>query len=185
MRTAIDMAPQSGSGRLPAAALELFRRNGYERSTLAEIAGEAGLTERQLQEEFATKEALVAELTRPMLHGLDSLVRTAADTDSYDPDELAKILGAYLGVLVEHRELIDVLLGDPTAADCPAVGRLRGGLAVLRDELAGPAGGLDERIRASSALGAVQRAVADFTDLELLDCRAVIIEAAVAILVAR
>lgn len=177
------MPTERGAGRIPAAAMERFARSGYARTTLSTIATGAGVTEAQVQDAFGTKEALVAELTRPLLERLEALVRTARDADNDDPHEVAEILGGYLAMLVEHRQPVEVLLGDPTAAVCPAVVRLRSGLTRLRDELAGPAGGLDTRIRASSALGAVQQAVADSSDVELLATRVVIIQTAAAILV--
>lgn len=174
--------PTERDARIVAAALARFTRSGYERTTLGDIARAAGLTEVEMHDSFVTKDALVAELTGPLLVRLDALVRSAGDADSRDPDEVAGVLGAYLSVLVDHRKEVEVLLGDPTAAACPAVSRLQAGLTELRNELAGPAGGLDERIRASSALGAVHQAVADSTDAELLTTRAVVIGAAMAIL---
>lgn len=181
--TAVEMSPERGA-RIGVAAMNQFARSGYAKTTLGDIARRVGLTEAQVQDEIVTKEALVAELTRPLLERLDALVRTASDADSHDADEVAEIMGAYLGVLVEYRQLVEVLLGDPTAAACPAVTRLRIGLDELRNELAGPAGGFEGRILASAALGAVHRAVADLTDVELLAMRTAIIEAAAAILVA-
>lgn len=181
MGTGLEVHTERGA-RIVAAALGRFARSGYAQTTLGDIASAAGLTEVELQERFITKEALVAELTGPLLVRLDALVRTAGDADSHDPDKVAEVLAAYLSVLVDHRQEVEVLLGDPTAAACPAVSRLQAGLTELRDELAGPAGGLDERIRAASALGAVHQAVADSTDVELLISRAVVIGAAMAIL---
>lgn len=168
--------------RIASGTLDRFARSGYGRTTLGDIARRVGLTEAQLQDEFATKEALVAVLTRPLLEQMDALVRMAGDVDSHDPDRITEVLGAYLGVLVDHRRLVEVLLGDPSATACPAVRRLRTALTELRDELVGPAGGPGERIVASSALGAVHRAVSDFTDGELLASRTVVIETAVGIL---
>lgn len=182
IRMAVEMAAEHRAGRVADAALDRFARNGYAQTTLGDIASGAELTESQLQDDFVTKEVLVAILAEPLLTRLEALVRAAGDADSRDPDEAAEILGAYLGLLVDHRQLVQVLLGDPTAAACPAVGQLQTDLTALRDELAGPAGGFHERILASSALGAVQQAVADCTDVELLATRTVIIETAVAIL---
>jgi AcrR family transcriptional regulator len=44
-----------GIGRLQAAALELFAEQGYERTTIAEIAQRAGLTKRSFFNHFADK----------------------------------------------------------------------------------------------------------------------------------
>lgn len=177
------MSATRGDGRIGAAALERFARRGYAQTTLADIADGAGMTEAQLQDEFASTDALVAYVAAPLLDRLAAMVSDAEDGDTRDPLEAAGVLEAYLGALVDHRRLVEVVLGDPTAASCPAVSRLRAGFTALRDVLAGPAGGLPERIRASSALGALHQAVADFTDAELLTTRGVVIDAAVAILI--
>lgn len=182
-RRSLDMRTGRSASRIAAAALDRIARSGYAQTTLSTIAAGAGVTEVIVQDTFGTKEALVAELTQPLLEQLEVLVRAAGSADSNDPDQVAAVLGKYLATLVAHRQLVEVLLGDPAAATCPAVVRLRSGLLELRDELAGPGEGLGGRIRASSALGAVQQAVADSSDVELLATRAVIIQTATAILV--
>lgn len=176
------MSVQRGAS-VGAAALERFAVFGYAHTTLGDIARKVGVTEARLQDEFISKEALVAVLTAPLLDRLVVLVGVAGDADSHDPDAAAEILGCYFGVLVDHRQTLDVLLGDPTASACPAVGRLRAALTTLRDELADPAGGQEGRIVAAAALGAVEHAVADLSDVELLVGRAVVVSTAVTILV--
>lgn len=177
------MPDEGAARRIGGAALDRFARSGYAQTSLSDVARCAGVDQAVAQEEFASMDALVAELTRPLIEQLDALVVAADSADTNDAEEVAEILGQYLGTLVEHRQLVKVLLGDPTAAICPAVIRVRAGLTRLRDLLAGPAGGQDERIRASSALGAIQQAVADFSDVELLASWAVILHAAAATLV--
>jgi len=182
MATGVEVVVDGDTGRIAAAALERFARSGYVGTTLADIADGAGLSEAQLKAEYATKDILVSDLTAALLDRLEALVRVAGGAATGDRVEAARVLGAYLRALSDYRSLVEVFLGDPAAAACPAVSRLRGALTGLRDALAGPAGDATSRIRASSALGAVQQAVADFTDAELVVARAVIIETAVAIL---
>jgi AcrR family transcriptional regulator len=79
-----------GVGRLQAAAFELFAEQGYERTTVAEIAERAGLTKRTFFNHFADKrevlfgpasqaqrEAVVAAITAcpPSLPPLDAVLR--------------------------------------------------------------------------------------------------------------
>lgn len=176
------MVAESDVGRIGAAALDRFARHGYAHTALADIAVGAGVPEAQLQTQFADVGALVAALTTPLARRLDAHVRRAALADTRDHTEVAAILSEYLDTLVDHRALIEVLLGDRTAAECPPVNRIKAGLTELRDRLAGPLGGPGERIRASAALGAVQQAVADFSDAELVTTRTVIVDTAAAIL---
>src|ERR1700710_505998 len=67
-------------GRLQHAAMELFTEQGYDRTTVADIAGRAGLTERTFFRHFADKrEVLFAGQDRFVALIVDSL--TAAPTD--------------------------------------------------------------------------------------------------------
>jgi AcrR family transcriptional regulator len=73
------------AGRLERAALELFDERGFERTTVAEIARRAGLTERSFYRYFADKrEALFGggdELERHLTQALDE---TPADVGPLD-----------------------------------------------------------------------------------------------------
>ena len=50
--------------RLLAAALDLFARQGYERTTVAQIAAAAGVTEMTFYRHFGSKESAGASTTR-------------------------------------------------------------------------------------------------------------------------
>jgi AcrR family transcriptional regulator len=74
------------SGRLQAAALELFASNGYEQTTAAEIAQSVGLTERTFFRHFSDKREV-------LFHGQELLVEAflagvAAAPDDAPPMEL-------------------------------------------------------------------------------------------------
>ena len=90
-------------GRLEQAAMELFIERGFERTTVAEIAGRAGLTERTFFRHFADKREV-------LFWGQDALrellvSRIAAAPDSVAPiDAVAAALEAAGAMLQERRE---------------------------------------------------------------------------------
>ncbi|MBT8163331.1 MULTISPECIES: TetR/AcrR family transcriptional regulator [Arthrobacter] len=55
-----------GRGRLEKAALELYNHKGFEATTVAEIAGRAGLTERTFYRHFADKRAVLFPSDNPL-----------------------------------------------------------------------------------------------------------------------
>jgi AcrR family transcriptional regulator len=92
-----------GRARLEQAALELYQERGFEQTTVADIAGRAGLTERTFFRHFADK--------REVLFGgagalNDLLVSSVAETpDSVAPIEaIAKALEAAGALLQKRRE---------------------------------------------------------------------------------
>jgi AcrR family transcriptional regulator len=88
-------------GRLEQAALALFSEQGFERTTVAEIANRAGLTERTFFRYFADKREVLFPSTLQ-----DLLVSTLANTsDALAPiDAVAVALEAAGGLLEERRE---------------------------------------------------------------------------------
>jgi AcrR family transcriptional regulator len=90
-------------GRLEQAAMELFIERGFEQTTVAEIAGRAGLTERTFFRHFADKREV-------LFWGQDALRELLVSTVAGAPDSLAPIdaVAAALegagAVLQERRE---------------------------------------------------------------------------------
>lgn len=78
--------------RLQAAALELFDEQGFERTTVAEIAGRAGLTQRTFFNHFADKREVVfglsaelrQEIVREIAAGDDTLPPLDAVTRAFE-----------------------------------------------------------------------------------------------------
>jgi AcrR family transcriptional regulator len=90
-------------GRLERAALQLFVERGYEQTTVAEIAGQAGLTERTFFRHFADKREV-------LFWGAGALQELVASTVVSAPDSAAPIdavaaaLEAAAAVLQERLE---------------------------------------------------------------------------------
>lgn len=124
-----------GFERLQSAALELFAEQGFERTTVAEIAGRAGLTPRTFFNHFADK--------REVLFGLSSdyqqaVVRGIADcADDLSPlDAVVHALRAATDATFEHRR--DVALRRHAIVDANRELRERelGKQAALTDAVA-------------------------------------------------
>jgi AcrR family transcriptional regulator len=90
-------------GRLERAALELYGERGFEQTTVAEIAGRAGLTERTFFRHFADKREVLFSGAGDLQERLVSAV--AAAPDSAEPIEaVAGAVEAVAGLMQERRE---------------------------------------------------------------------------------
>jgi AcrR family transcriptional regulator len=93
----------NGRGRLELAALALYGERGFENTTVAEIAAQAGLTERTFFRHFADKREVLfsgADALRELLVG-----NVAAAPDSIGPiDAVGAALEAAGALLQERRE---------------------------------------------------------------------------------
>jgi len=93
----------NAAGRLARAALELYSERGFEQTTVAEIAGRAGLTERTFFRHFADKREV-------LFSGADTLQETVIAAVASAPSSSTPIAAAAAGVeaagvlLQERRE---------------------------------------------------------------------------------
>ena len=90
-------------GRLERAALALYGERGFEQSTVAEIAGRAGLTERTFFRYFADKREVLFWGAGALQETLVSIVADAPDSAA-PLDAVAKALEAAGAALQERRE---------------------------------------------------------------------------------
>ncbi|HWL38381.1 MAG TPA: helix-turn-helix domain-containing protein [Frankiaceae bacterium] len=138
-------------------ALELFRAQGYDATSLRQIAERLGITKAALYYHFKAKEQLVVELTRPFLDGFADIVASARSRDREATDaSVEELLGQYLDLIIAEHAALSLLASDPAALNHPDVG-LRGGTLVraFQAELVGREASDADHIRAACALGAV------------------------------
>jgi AcrR family transcriptional regulator len=89
-------------GRLEEAALELYAEHGYDRTTVAQIAERAGVTERTFYRHFADKREVLFAGGHLMEEVLATAVAEApAEASAYDV--VAEALGRVATVLAEQR----------------------------------------------------------------------------------
>ncbi|WP_298795942.1 TetR/AcrR family transcriptional regulator [uncultured Pseudonocardia sp.] len=91
----------NSTGRLQQAAMELFVERGYDQTTVAEIAGRAGLTERTFFRHFADKREVLF-LGGEALQELVVKAIAAAPDDAAPIDAIATALDA-VGAMFEGR----------------------------------------------------------------------------------
>ena len=163
-------------------ALELFLAQGYEATSLREIAEHLDITKAALYYHFPAKEQLVVELTRPFLNDLADLVATArAEEPGARPSRLA-LLTAYLEALITHRRVIALLTQNPATQNHPDVGlRARNLVEAYTAEIAGPEADDEDRVRVACAIGVIN-SVATGPISDPVRARPVILGAALAAL---
>ena len=164
-------------------ALALFLAQGYEATSLREIAECLDITKAALYYHFPAKEQLVVELTRPFLNQLADLIATArAEDPQRRSDGRLALLTAYLDVLISHGRVISLLTQNPATQNHPDVGlRARNLVESFTAEIAGPDAGAEDKVRVACAIGGIN-AVASGLVADPARAKRVILGAALAAL---
>lgn len=166
--------------RILGVALNLFRANGYEATSLREIAERLDLTKAALWYHFPSKSDILRDLVTPFLDEVDTVIEAAEGTT-----EPRGFLTAYLAVLERHRHIVGFLVGDLGALNSPGiVDRALSFNDRLCDVLAGPGAGPVERVRAHCAIGALQAGVSRFAEEDLGEVTETILDSALGALTA-
>ena len=142
--------------RVQKVALELFAEQGYEKTSLREIAERLGVTKAALYYHFKSKEDIVHSFTDDYFAELDALLRWAKDQPPGDQTRLA-VLDRYIGIVLSGSEVFRFLEQNRASVQGMEAGkerfaRFRDRLDGLVDVLAGPDAPLRDRVRATSAV---------------------------------
>lgn len=138
------------------AALQLFATNGFDQTSLREIAERIGITKAALYYHFASKAELLAELVAPLLDDLRDF--------PLDASRPRAVLEDYFDLCHRHRLVFQGLVHDTGAMS--RLGLLdnliqwRGAI----EELLVPDDAPAERVRAVIALGGLQDCVVIYPD---------------------
>src|SRR5262245_63275236 len=92
-------------GRIQHVALELFAEQGYERTSLREIAERLGVTKAALYYHFKSKEDIVRSLTEDYRAELDTVIAWGASQPP-TPESRAEILARYADVVSRRLDVI-------------------------------------------------------------------------------
>ncbi|MEU4287936.1 helix-turn-helix domain-containing protein [Kribbella sp. NPDC026596] len=171
------------------AALELFSTQGYEKTSLREIAEQVGITKASLYYHYSSKQELLRAIVGTFL---DDMQRVLALSDelAWSPEAERELLGAYVDVVIHHRSTGPTLLRD-IAAVLAAFGddldQLIARSRRFQLWLAGPDPTPADRLRAAAAVESIGAAMAIELDVEVTDAeiRATLLDAATAILARR
>lgn len=179
-----DVSPVGTRGQVLATALELFSTQGYEGTSLRQIAERLAMTKAAVYYHFPAKEHIVLELTRPFIDGVADLLSRARD-DRRKGDARQRrldLLDGYLDLLLANHRVVNLLARDPGTQLHPDIGqRARALITALETELVGADAGEDDRVRVSCALAALS-SVANMPRALATSSRQVVLEAATAAL---
>jgi AcrR family transcriptional regulator len=145
--------------RIQEVAVALFAEQGYEKTSLREIAERLDVTKAALYYHFKSKEDIVRSLVEDYFGQVDALI-TWARTQPPAAGTRNEILRRYVGIVAEGDEVFRMLHQNQAAVTSLAAAKNRGELfrermSSLIELLTGPAAPLEERLRAAMALGGV------------------------------
>ena len=152
--------------RIARLALDRFRVDGFVGTSIADLAGALGVSKAAIYYHYRSKDALLHHLVDPLLDAIDACIQDHT-TPARTPRQL---LGAYLTVLLAHREVVPLIATDVAVLNHPRIGpRLRAQNQQLRTLLAAPDASGSARLRAEAALGAIWRPLVAEPQVDLTD----------------
>ena len=89
-------------------ALDLFADQGYEATSMRDIAAALGLSPGAFYHHFPSKEAVLVAVCLPLVDGMVRFAEEAKET----PDVGVAMLEPYLDVLLAHGRLLRLVAGD-------------------------------------------------------------------------
>jgi AcrR family transcriptional regulator len=142
--------------RVQQVALELFAEQGYEKTSLREIAERLGVTKAALYYHFKSKEDIVHSFTEDYFAEFDGLLDWAR-TQPRGDEARHEILDRYVSMVLTGHEVFRFLEQNRAAVQGMHDGkerftRFRERLDGLVDVLVGPEANLRDRVRASTAV---------------------------------
>ena len=155
--------------RIARLALDRFRVSGFVGTSIADLAGALGVSKAAIYYHYRSKDALLHRLVDPLLDAIDACIGDHT-TPAASARTARPLLGAYLAVLIAHREVVPLIATDVAVLNHPSIGpRLRAQNQQLQSLLAAPNTTVAARVRAEAALGAIWRPLIAEPPLDLTD----------------
>jgi AcrR family transcriptional regulator len=142
--------------RLRELALQLFAEQGYEKTSLREIAERLGVTKAALYYYFKSKEDIVRSLVEDYVAEIDDLIAWARERPR-TAETRAQIIRRYLHIVADGSAVFRMLHQNQAAVSSLAAAKERGELFRERMDalvglLTGPDAPLRDQVRAASCL---------------------------------
>ncbi|MGH3422653.1 MAG: TetR/AcrR family transcriptional regulator [Streptosporangiaceae bacterium] len=153
-------APRTDTrSRVQKVALELFAEQGYEKTSLREIAERLGVTKAALYYHFKSKEDIVRSFTEDYFCRLDALIAWGREQPS-GGRTAQELLDRYITIVMESGEVFRFLERNQATIHGTEDGKhrftqFRPRLAALMEIITGPDAPPRSRIRAAAAIFAV------------------------------
>ena len=152
--------PRTGTrSRVQQVALELFAEQGYEKTSLREIAERLGVTKAALYYHFKSKEDIVHSFTDDYFAELDALLDWAKNQPRGEENR-REVLDRYVSIVLASSEVFRFLEQNRASVQSMESGkdrfaRFRDRLDRFVDLLAGPGAPMRDRVRATAAIMSV------------------------------
>jgi AcrR family transcriptional regulator len=145
--------------RIQQVALELFAEQGYDKTSLREIAERLDVTKAALYYHFKSKEDIVRSLVGDYMGQVDALIAWAK-TQPRTRETRGEILARYVQIVADGSDVFRMLHHNQAAVNSLAAAKERG--SVFRERMTGLVEAITEpgadtlgRLRATMALGSV------------------------------
>jgi AcrR family transcriptional regulator len=171
--------------RIAHLALARFRVSGFVGTSIADLAGALGVSKAAIYYHYRSKDALLHRLVDPLLDAIDACIHDHHTTPATTARTPRQLLGAYLTVLLTHRDVVPLIATDVAVLNHPSIGpRLRAQNHQLQSLLTAPDTSVAARLRAEAALGAIWRPLIAEPPLDLTSPahQHILVDAAVATL---
>jgi AcrR family transcriptional regulator len=157
--------------RIQEVAVVLFTEQGYDKTSLREIAERLDVTKAALYYHFKSKEDIVRSLVEDYFGQVDALV-TWAEGQPATAGTRREILRRYVTIVAEGESAFRMLHQNQAAVKGLASGKntgelFRERLGSLIKLLTGPGAALEDRLRASMAIGGVSMGWMLFSDEDI------------------
>ncbi|WP_035800579.1 TetR/AcrR family transcriptional regulator [Kitasatospora mediocidica] len=154
------LSPRSDTrSRIITVALELFSENGYEKTSLREIADRLGVTKAALYYHFKTKDDIVHGIVETMAQPIDEAIAWG-ENRPWSPELRDELVRRFAAGMVERAPLLrffhenqPALRGSPAGLEFKA--RMIGMIRLVH----GPNASFEDRLRATMALFSVNSAL--------------------------
>jgi AcrR family transcriptional regulator len=161
--------PRGGTReRIQSVALELFAEQGYEKTSLREIAERLGVTKAALYYHFKSKEDIVSSLVEDYFGQIDTLIEWGR-SQPRTAEARGTVLSRYFGIVAEGSEVFRMIQQNQAALSALASAKHRSEL--FRERMDGLVGILTEpgaplagQVRAAVALASVSFGCMFFAD---------------------
>ncbi|MFD6949385.1 TetR family transcriptional regulator [Nocardiopsis sp. TSRI0078] len=143
--------------QIRAVALELFARQGFDKTSLREIAERLDITKAALYYHFPSKNDLLRSLVEPLGEDMEALFARYGEAGDRGTSDPRALLGAYFDVCVRHSVLLVAVLHDlGSLAETGLVDSVISWRRDLDALLVGAGSGVPARMGAVIALGGIQ-----------------------------
>jgi AcrR family transcriptional regulator len=146
--------------RIQKVALELFAEQGYDKTSLREIAERLDVTKAALYYHYKSKEDIVRSLVEDYIGQVDALIAWAK-TQPRTPETRDEILARYVRIVADGSDVFRMLHHNQAAVNSLATGKKERGdlfrdrMTALVEAITEPGAGMQDRLRATMALGGV------------------------------